>query len=112
MRQERKSTPVSPSSLNQQTRIYRKHKLFTGYDCAQDLSIIYAPYHISGASVADMVVVCPLTGGFCQSQSLCPWARHFLHPHCLLMVVRGLGGADCMAHSLLSVCPRGAMATM
>ncbi|MEQ2291745.1 hypothetical protein AMECASPLE_016093, partial [Ameca splendens] len=29
-----------------------------------------------------------------------------LHPPCLLMVIRGLGGADCMAASFLSVCPR------
>ncbi|MEQ2246427.1 hypothetical protein ILYODFUR_038352 [Ilyodon furcidens] len=29
-----------------------------------------------------------------------------LHPPSLSMVVRGLGGADCMAASLLSVCPR------
>ncbi|KAK5604414.1 hypothetical protein CRENBAI_017711 [Crenichthys baileyi] len=35
-----------------------------------------------------------------------------LHPHCLLMVVRGPGGADCMVASLLSVCPRAAMAAM
>ncbi|MED6249700.1 hypothetical protein ATANTOWER_018312 [Ataeniobius toweri] len=58
------------SGLNQHTRIYRKHKLIAGYDCGQDLSIIYALYHISGASVADMVVVCPLTGGFLNPRSV------------------------------------------
>ncbi|MEQ2316156.1 hypothetical protein AMECASPLE_029827, partial [Ameca splendens] len=35
-----------------------------------------------------------------------------LHLPCLLMVVRGPGGAHCMAASLLSVCPRAAAATM
>ncbi|MED6262593.1 hypothetical protein ATANTOWER_022283 [Ataeniobius toweri] len=64
-----------------------------------------------------VVGVHPVTGGLpvrtpAMSVSVIVSLGKTLHSPCLLMVVRGPGGADCMAAPLQSVWPRGAVATM
>ncbi|MEQ2181573.1 hypothetical protein GOODEAATRI_012965 [Goodea atripinnis] len=64
-----------------------------------------------GVTVAAVVGLCHVTGGLlvrapALSVSVVVSLGKTLHLPCLLMVVRGLDGVDCMASSLLSVCPR------